>query len=86
MVIFRVRQNDDLHGLSAMRKLFTIKRKKEDTGHGPRLPWFCASAAFGFNLQLLVQNIVWIAGCTGSKGAGKRVCRRRDLFHFFLSE
>jgi hypothetical protein len=36
--------------------------------------------------QLLVQDIVWIADWAGCQGAGERIRRRRDLFHFFLGE
>jgi hypothetical protein len=69
-----------------MRKLFTIKRKKEDAGHGPRLPWFCASAALWFNFQLLVQNLVWTAGRPGSKDAGERDFPAADLLQFILGD
>jgi hypothetical protein len=42
---------------------------------GKKTPW-----------QLLVQDIVWIADWAGCQGAGERIRRRRDLFHFFLGE
>jgi hypothetical protein len=78
MVIFPVRQNNDLHGL--------YRVGTEAPACEPALPQFALPWIKKTARQLLVQDIVWIADRTGCKGAGKRVRRRRDLFHFFFGE
>ncbi len=74
MVVFRVRQHDDLHCLYRVRT--------EAPACEPALPQFALPGLNGW--QLLVQHLVWIADRAGWKNGGKRIRRRRDLFYFGL--
>jgi hypothetical protein len=46
-----MRQHNDLHGLSAMRK-FHDHEKKEGAFHGPRLPWVALQKRFGLTAAI----------------------------------
>jgi hypothetical protein len=93
MVIFGCASHDDLHGLYRVKTeapvSTPIHAKPAWLGAPvPANPRFRSLHFLGKKTpwQLLVQDIVWIADWAGCQGAGERIRRRRDLFHFFLGE